>query len=315
VEDFPDWVDPMVVKELRQGLRARGFVVPFVWVHAAAVALGWLEYLAVMRPGTPFASTQVGTVLFWGLVFLSVGVVLPLRSLAGLTGEMSGDGAGLILLAGLSRWKIVMGKWLTQMTLAGLILVSLAPYGLVRYFFGGVELLPNLLCLAAAAGLSAAMNGLMLGASGYGEPWMRALIALTAAVYVAAPLSLVAAAPGMGSGDGGWLAALWLAWAGLGLALARAFFTLCGLQLARARLRAGLRPWEVPPSRPVLVLFFLSPVYFGLPSLLTCGIGFPIVAAAMLWWMWSLDPAEQPVRSKFHFLHPPPRATLKTYRF
>lgn len=36
LSDFPEWLDPMVVKELRQGLRARWFVAPFLLLQALA---------------------------------------------------------------------------------------------------------------------------------------------------------------------------------------------------------------------------------------------------------------------------------------
>ncbi len=319
VDEFPDWLAPMVVKELRQGLRARWFVVPFVAVQVAAVALVWLEYMATKHPGTPFGSEEFGHQAFWGLVFLVLGGVLPLRLLTGLSSELAGDGGQMILLAGLSRWRIVMGKWLTQMVLGCLVLVSLVPYGLVRYFFGGVELVPNLTALAAALGLAAAMNALVLGASGFADYWVRAVITIVGWMYVGAPAVTMPALMNdvadfddvtkLATGLGLFL------WTGLGVMLTFAFFTLCGLQLARARLRVAGRHWGVPPSRPVLVLFFLAPLYFGILSMITCGLGFPVVAAGMTWWIWSLDPADLPARSEMYFIHPKPTVTPKTYRF
>jgi len=317
--DFPDRVDPMVVKELRQGLRARWFVVPFIGVQAVAVGLLWMESLAMQRQGTVFASESLGHLFFWVLVYVVVGAVLPLRSLMAMEGELAGDEARLILLAGLSRWRIVMGKWITQMVLSGLVLLSLVPYGLVRYFFGGVELLPNLITLGGAVGLSAAMNALLLGASGYSSYWMRVLIGVTGLVYAGGPAVALLLMAWEGVFSGGWLGGtaqgFWMVWSGLGMALVFAYFTLTGLQLARAKLRTGTHPWEVGPARPVLTLFFLVPLYFGVLSAITCGFGFPIVAGGMLWWMWSLDPADRPVRSELHFIHPTPTVRPKKYWF
>lgn len=320
MEDFPDWVDPMVVKELRQGLRARWFVVPFLAAQAAALTLIWVEYAATLRQGTPFASVDFGHSLFWALVFVLVGVVLPLRALTGLGSEMTGEGARLMLLSGLSRWRIVLGKWLTQMFLSALVLVSLLPYGLVRYFFGGVEWLPNALTLGAALGVTAAMNALVLGASGYRDYWVRAVITLTGWVYVGAPA--VAVWPFLmhgpfprGAGAGRWMALAWMLWLGLGMVLQFAFFCLCGLQMARTRLRVGLHPGEVAPSGPVLLVFFLAPLYLLLPALITCGLGWTLAVAVMLWWMWSMDRADTPPRSRSTLIHPNSSATPKTYRF
>lgn len=318
VNEFPDWLDPMVVKELRQGLRASWFLGPFIGIQMACLGLIWIEYRAA-NGGAALASEEIGHQFFWGLVFLTLGGVLPLRSLTGLSGDLAGDGTRLVLLAGISRWRIVMGKWLTQMMLAGLTAISLMPYAIVRYFFGGVEFLPNLLTLGCALGVAAAMNALLLGASGYADYWMRTLIALAGALYVGVPMVALAAMVGdVSTADELFrpgLASLAVLWGVLGVGLALTYYCLCGLQLARARLRAGTRPWEVPPSRPVLVLFFLSPLYFGLISFATCGLGFPLVAAGLVWWVWSLDPADFPVRSEMHFIHPQPTVVPKTYRF
>ena len=319
VADFSDRFDPMVVKELRQGLRARWFVVPFIGVQAAAIALLWLEAMAVRQRGSAFASESLGHVLFWGLVYVVVGVVLPLRSLTVLGGDASGDEVRLILLTGLSRWRIVMGKWVTQMVLSGLVILSLVPYGLVRYFFGGVEFMPNLITLVAAFGFSAAMNALLIGAAGYSSYWMRLLIGVVALMYAGGPAAVVLVmgwkGESLSQGLGTTPEVLMSLWFGLGMVLVFAYFTLAGLQLARAKLRTGTHPWEVGPARPVLTLFFLVPLYFGVLSAITCGFGFPVVAGAMLWWMWSLDPADRPVRSELHFVHPSPRITPKKYWF
>ncbi len=287
--DFSERLDPMVVKELRQGMRARWFVIPFVAVQVAAVALVWLESMAVNHAG----GGDWGHAAFWGLVYVAVAVVPPLRCLAGLNEEMTGGASHMVMLAGLSRWRIVYGKWLTQMLLAGLVLLSLLPYGIVRYFFGGVEWGPNFLALLGALGSAAAMNALLLGASGYANWWLRGVIAGSAFVYVGVAnlvgMGMTGMFLGISSGGGGVVAQLWFLWSALGLAGVFAYFTLCGLQLARARLRVSLHPWEIPPSRPILTLYFLAPLYFGVGAGLTCGFGFPIVAGVMIWWVAVLD--------------------------
>lgn len=296
--DFPDWLDPMMVKELRQGLRARWFVVPFLAVQAAAAGLVWMEYWLAKVPGGNPAAVMDGGLYFWLLVHVAAALLLPLRCLGSLGEELEGGNAGLVLLAGISRWKIALGKWLTQMLLTGLVLLSLLPYGIVRYFFGGVEFAPNLAALLNVIGAAAAINALFLGASGYAHYWMRAAIALAAVAYVA-----VLAAAGWWISfaitqelTGSVVALLFILYMLLGQAAMYLFFTLCGLQLARAKLRESFRPWEVPPARPVLVIFFLAPLYFGLGSVVTCGMGWPVLAGLMVWWVRSIDSSRGPHR-------------------
>ena len=37
IADFPDWFGPMLVKELRQGLKTRGFVFSFIGLQTVLV--------------------------------------------------------------------------------------------------------------------------------------------------------------------------------------------------------------------------------------------------------------------------------------
>lgn len=301
--DFSERLDPMVVKELRQGLQARWFVLPFLLTQAAALLIVWLESLNQIATQP---TTEWGFISFWALVYVLMVLVLPLRALFGLNEEMTNDAASMLLMAGLSRWRIVGGKWLTQMMLSGLVLISLLPYAILRYFFGGVEWWPNAMMLMGALGAAAGMNALLLGASGYSNGWTRALIAGSSLGYMLFLLLahfLVSRSTAIAPGDGivAYLAALW--WL-LGDGLHFVFFTLCGLQLARARLRLSLRPWEIPPSSPALILFFPGPLILSAGTFATCFFGFPVTAGLLVWCASSLD---RRVRHHPQKTAPPPR--------
>jgi hypothetical protein len=291
VSDFPEWMAPMMVKELRQGLRARWFVVPFVLIHAVAAALVWVEFAAGERDSTGGIEAGLGHSFFWGLAFLVVAGILPLRGLDGLAQELPGGNAQLISLTGLSRWRISVGKWLTQMALCGLTLLSLLPYAIVRYFFGGVEPTANFYALAAIIGASSALSALLIGASGYRSYLSRGL--LTAATYGLVGLpgaALVVQSRNVQLWAGENVFSLLLS---ISLAVGAmeffVFYTLCGLQLTRAHLRVALWTWEIPPTRPVLMLFFFGPVYAAVVSGFTCGFGAFAIGALLIWWVSSLD--------------------------
>ena len=132
-DDFGDRLGPVVVKELRQGLRARRFVGPFLLIHLVAV-------FAVMTEAATGAvgASIVGTGLLVSILGLMLCVAMPLSGFGALQPELHpGRNIELLLLANLSRWQIVIGKWLVMTSLAGLILVSLLPYLLIRHYIGG----------------------------------------------------------------------------------------------------------------------------------------------------------------------------------
>lgn len=133
VEDFPDWVNPFVVKELRQGLSSRIFVSVFVAVHVC-VALGMIMgfLLSAGRPiGGPF---EISHAMQWVVESICVCVLLPTGGYASVAQEIKADSLELIRVAGVTSGQIVMGKWQCQLALTTLLLVSVMPYHLLQYY-------------------------------------------------------------------------------------------------------------------------------------------------------------------------------------
>jgi hypothetical protein len=281
----------MMVKELRQGLRAHWFVIPFVLIHLGAAAVVWIEFAGTARQTGGGIDGSFGHASFWGLAFIVASVILPLRGLDGLAQEMRGGNAQLIMLTGTSRWRISVGKWLTQMSLNGLVLFSLLPYAIVRYFFGGVEAVANLGALGVVLGSSSAVTALLIGASGYSSHLGRGLVTAAAFVLVGLPSALLV----ISSGE--WrlpsnaviFSVLVLISFSVGVIELFVFYTVCGLQLTRAHLRLALWPWEEPPTRPVLLLFLFGNVYVLIVAGFTCGFGTFAIGALLVWWVASLD--------------------------
>ena len=274
--DFADRWPAMVVKELRQGLRARGFVIPFLGLHAlvlgavaveylltrtGAAASGW-QWMAAGRPG-----------LFWVAVYGVVAGVMPLRLMESLRGESDGRNAELLLLGGLTRWQIVRGKWLVQAVLTLLSLVSLLPYMLVRYFFGGVELVPNLFSFFSVTAAALGMSGCVVGASGYATLGMRFFI-----IAVAGLLLLITAGltEGMIANAKGTARLTDLAWFAHNFSYAMLFHALyatIGLQLGRAHLKLFLTPYEISPAKGMAAMLLTAPFMLIAGAFATCGVG------------------------------------------
>ncbi|AHF93097.1 hypothetical protein OpiT1DRAFT_00413 [Opitutaceae bacterium TAV1] len=155
--DFPDWLPPMVVKELRAGLRGRAFTAAMVLFHAG-MCVGFMYALAT-------GSAEAATTVFW--LGMGGGLMLVLSG-SGFQQELKTKNSELLLTGGMTPWEIVCGKWQASMAMAILIIVSLLPYLVIRYFFGGVDVVRDLMllvCLVFGAGLLAAVTMWMSGLS------------------------------------------------------------------------------------------------------------------------------------------------------
>ncbi len=161
VRDFPDRLPPMVVKELRQGLRARLFGETVAGFH--------LVLLVLLFPMLNFgqASEVAGTqrLLWWIFTGLLV-LLLPLRGLSALIQERRENTLDTLLLTNLSAGRIVWGKWLaiaSQIAVSG---ISLIPYTIILYAAGGISLIESLTTL-----LRLGMLGLTLTAAYVALSW------------------------------------------------------------------------------------------------------------------------------------------------
>lgn len=152
----------MLVKELRQGLRARVFLGLFLGLQA-------LMAVMLISAGTSTRINSVGTTISAMLfTFFAVAalVVQPLRATSALSGEVKGNTMDLLSLTRLSAWRIVYGKWIANVSQTALMLVAILPYLVLRYFFGGMNLTGELILLLLLFATSAALTAVTIGLSG-----------------------------------------------------------------------------------------------------------------------------------------------------
>lgn len=159
--DFPTWLPPMLVKELRQGLRTRAFVMAFVAIQG----LMTLILLAVLfghrlTPGSQREAFAAITAMFFGFLSVLLLLLVPARALGSLRSEVDSRSLELLVLTRLSATRIVLGKWGSLMAQGLLLFFAMLPYGVLRYFGGGVDLVEDakigLLILGGSALLTAA---------------------------------------------------------------------------------------------------------------------------------------------------------------
>lgn len=182
LDEFSDKLSPMLVKELRQGLRAKTFVILFLALQAllAVVLLS-----AIGASGDGDSGKTVSKVIFF-FFSLAALVAQPLRGVGALHNEIKGNTIDLMVLTRLGAWRIVLGKWVAIVSQTALLLTAIAPYLILRYFFGRMELFAELLLLMLIFFGSAMFTALAVGLSAIPSILVRGLLPLALAIYLGA---------------------------------------------------------------------------------------------------------------------------------
>ncbi len=179
LSDFGDWISPMIVKELRQGLRTRTF---------AAVFISWQAFLVLCLIISTASSNSGGSnFFFWGVIMVLFVPILPMRGLTSLSGEIKDGTLDLLQLTRLGAWRITFGKWAALVSQAGLIGISILPYIVMRYFAGGVSVAWEIWGLGVFVLAAAVLTAINVGLSALRSVILRGLLFL-ALMAVALPM-------------------------------------------------------------------------------------------------------------------------------
>ena len=168
--DFGDWLSPMIVKELRQGLRTWVFVGAFIVLQAILV----MTLLISFSAGNEDSSSY----LFWMLIAGILVYIVPLRGFNALAGEIKTDTLDLLMLTRLDAFRIAVGKWIALVAQSSLIAVSVLPYVVLRYFGGGVNVATELFALLLLWMLSAFVAAVAVACSALPSIIIRTLVLL-----------------------------------------------------------------------------------------------------------------------------------------
>lgn len=164
-----DSLSPMLVKELRQGVKSRSFGLAFMGLQALMALAISLQVLLASHP-----DSQIGlAVLFWCCVAVPVLLVLPLSALTSVQQERTGHTIELLHLTRLTPWRMAVGKWLSIMDRSLLLLTGVLPYLMFRYFIGGVNVVMELLLLGFVLLLAALETSICLFLSALTQPFLR----------------------------------------------------------------------------------------------------------------------------------------------
>lgn len=175
--DFSDRLSPIVVKELRQGLRQPAFVIAFLCLQVLLCIVVLVSVISA--PVGSQAGMRVGGTVsgfFFTLLAIAILVVQPLRGLGALATEIKADTLDLLLLTRLNSWRITFGKWLALVSQSALLVVAVFPYLILRYYLGGMQLFSELLALFTLFIASASLTGIAVGFSATASLVIRGLV-------------------------------------------------------------------------------------------------------------------------------------------
>lgn len=184
LRDFSDRFSPIVVKELRQGLRTRFFTSALILFHTFIILL-----LITVTLGAPVEAVNG---IFWGIAGFMLLAVMPLRGFAALHTEAADGTLDMLTLTSIASFRILYGKWVALYSQALLVAGSILPYMVARYFFGGVEILREVVALVILALGSGVITAALLAFSSQGPLLLRIFLALCVGAG-AVPLGFFAA--------------------------------------------------------------------------------------------------------------------------
>jgi hypothetical protein len=174
LSDFPDRLSPMLVKELRQGLRAKTFVIVFLSFQA-------LLSLILLSAAVGGSTGDVGPVIS-GVIFVFFGIavliVQPLRGIGSISSEMKSNTLDMMVLTRLSTSRIVQGKWFALVSQSALILATVIPYLIFRYFLGQMNFVGEIVLLLLLFLASMALTAVTVSLSASGSVIIRVIFPL-----------------------------------------------------------------------------------------------------------------------------------------
>ena len=176
IDIFP----PVLVKEIRQGLKTRSFAFTLVGQQALMV-ITILFYLLGVRAGNDISFANG---LFWFCLYVPLLAVMPARGFHGIHEERNSQTLELLFLTRLSAWQIVAGKWVALFVQALLIVVATLPYMIIRYFLGGIDISTDLAITGWLTLGSATLTALAIGLSAVESKAIRVLIIIAAVLSV-----------------------------------------------------------------------------------------------------------------------------------
>lgn len=154
-----DRLSPILVKELRQGIRSKLFLGAFLIIQLLLFLYGTTLLMSSNFGGDSSAELA----FFWSAIVLPMLILVPAMASQGIEKEIAGKTLDLLLLTRISSYRLVLGKWASVVVQSTLLVTSALPYLMLRYFLGGIDIWNELQWFAILVLASALLAGITMG--------------------------------------------------------------------------------------------------------------------------------------------------------
>lgn len=160
--NFPDFLLPALVKDLRQTLRTPGFMI------LLASMLGLLTLMLYMASDTLMAgrSNAASIHTFWLIISATLCMIIPFRAYVSVNQDVLEDSTNFLILTGQSSWKIIMGKWLSSVVQVLMINITFIPFLIVYYVMSSQSPWMGFITLSMLSILSCIITAFMMFMAG-----------------------------------------------------------------------------------------------------------------------------------------------------
>ncbi len=169
-----DWFSPILVKELRQGMRGKAFVISFLLLQVFLVML----VLGNVAAEQNRSALNDQASFFWIIIGVALLGLMPLRGLSAISQEVKRNTMETVLLTRLTPWRVVFGKWSALFAQSVLFVVAVLPYVVLRYFIGGTDVVGDFLQLCFFLWLSGMLLAAAIAASAMLNLVIRVIVVL-----------------------------------------------------------------------------------------------------------------------------------------
>ncbi len=179
-KSLDDWLSPILVKELRQGMRARVFIISFLLLQV---------FLVVLVLGNVAAKDDSSTLdfqnhFFWVIIGFALLVLMPMRGLVAVSSEVKNRTMETIMLTRLTAWRVVFGKWSGLFAQSLLLVSAVLPYIVLRYFIGGDDVVSDFEWILLMLWFSGILISASIAVSAMGNPVVRIVILIGMIIVV-----------------------------------------------------------------------------------------------------------------------------------
>ncbi len=214
--EWPDWMNPILVKELRQSLRSRWFEIIFLSLCGGLTLVTLLHGL--------WSEPRLVRVIFWGVVVVNLHFLLPLRTALSAADDRHPGNLELIRVTGTSAEKLVHQRITALVFHSAILACIVLPFVILRYFLSGIDLVDELQYLTLLV-LSTPVLGLAIlwigVVGGIGRAFLGALFFFLAPAY-----EVLIGSAAFVPGDAAFLAlVMWIFLSLMGMTICQAFAT------------------------------------------------------------------------------------------